>query len=209
MTTALRVLGAAAAGGAAAAVYAIAAGLAFNALSRAIEIGAIPLLLAAFVFVGLLAGTVAGLLSRQRPYLAAVLAAFLVFVFATIVNDLKDQLTPAMTRNERREFWATIEGLLFGGFPFGVPFALWGALLANVNPGRLSAPRAVSYPLAGFIAFAALTPIAVHWLPWPIGLAAAAALAAALIVWIARRNSRAAQAPALNSSDLDRPIAAR
>lgn len=102
MKTALRVLGAATVGGAAAAGYAIASGLAFNALSRGLEIGAVPLMLAAFVFVGLLAGTVAGLLCQERPYVAAVLAAFLVFVFATGVNDLKEQLTPALTRDERR-----------------------------------------------------------------------------------------------------------
>lgn len=53
MITALRVLGAATVGAAAAAGCAIASGLAFNALSRGLEIGAIPLLLAAFVFVGL------------------------------------------------------------------------------------------------------------------------------------------------------------
>lgn len=148
--------------------------------------------LAAFVFVGLLAGTVAGLLSRLRPYLAAVLAAFLVFVFATVVNDLKEPLTPAMTRDERREFWASIEGLLFGAFPIGVPFALWGALLATVNPGRLHALRAVSYPFAALITFGALIPVAVHWLPWPMGLAAAAVLTGALAVWIVRRNQRTA-----------------
>ena len=192
--TASRVFGAATVGAAAAAGYAIASGLAFNALSRGLEMGAIPLLLAAFVFVGLLAGTVAGLLCRERPYLAAVLAACLVFVIATGVNDLKEQLTPAMTRDERREFWASIEGLLFGGFPFGVPFALWGALLANVNPGRLSGPRAVSYPFAGFIGFGAVTPVAVHWLPWPIGLALAAVATVSFIVWIVRRNRRTAPA---------------
>lgn len=194
MITALRVFGAATVGAAAAAGYAIASGLAFNALSRGLEIGAIPLLLAAFVFVGLLAGTVAGLCCRERPYLAAVLAAFLVFVFATGVNDLKEQLTPAMTRDERREFWATIEGLLFGGFPFGVPFALWGALLASVNPGRLGALRAGSYPFAGFIGFGAVTPVAVHWFPWQIGLALAAVATVSFIVWIVRRNRRSAPA---------------
>jgi hypothetical protein len=192
--TALRVLGAATVGGAAAAGYAILSGLAFNALSRGLEIGAVPLLLAAFVFVGLLAGTVAGFLCRERPYVAAVLAAFLVFVFATVVNDLKEQLTPAMTRDERRELWASIEGLLFGGFPFGVPFAVWGALLAKVNPGRLGPSRAASYPFAGLIAFGALTPVAVHWLSWPIGLPAAAVLTVAFIVWIVRRNRRTAPA---------------
>ncbi len=192
--TALRVLGAATVGAAAAAGYAIASGFAFNALSRGMEIGAVPLLLAAFVFVGLLAGTVAGLLCRERPYMAAVLAAFLVFVFATGVNDLKEQLTPAMTRDERREFWASIEGLLFGGFPFGLPFALWGALLANVNPGRLDASRAASYPVAAVVAFGALIPVAVHWFPWPIGLTLAAVATVLSIVWIVRRNHRTAPA---------------
>jgi hypothetical protein len=194
MMTALRVFGAATVGAAAAAGYAIASGLAFNALSRGLEIGAIPLLLAAFVFVGLLAGTVAGLLCRERPYLAAILAAFLIFVFATGVNDLKEQLTPAMTRDGRREFWASIEGLLFGGFPFGVPFALWGALLASVNPGRLDAPRAVSYPFAGFIGFGAVAPVAVHWFPWQMGLPLAAVASLSFIVWIVRRNRHTAQA---------------
>lgn len=192
--TALRVLGAATVGAAAAAGYAIASGFAFNALSRGMEIGAAPLLLAAFVFVGLLAGTVAGLLCRERPYVAAVLAAFLVFVFATAVNDLKEQLTPAMTRDERREFWASIEGLLFGGFPFGVPFALWGALLANVNPGPLGASRAASYPFAAVVGFGALIPIAVRWFPWQIGLALAAVATVLSIVWIVRRNRRTAPA---------------
>jgi hypothetical protein len=46
--TALRVSGAATIGATAAAGYAIVSGLAFNALSRGLEIGAIPLLLAAF-----------------------------------------------------------------------------------------------------------------------------------------------------------------
>ena len=189
---ALRVLGSAAAGAAAAAAYALACGLALNALSRGLEIGAIPLFLAAFVFVGLLAGTVAGLLSPRRPYVTAILAAFLVFVFATIVNDLKEPLTPAMTRDERREFWASIEGLLFGAFPIGVPFALWGALLANVNPARLRALRDVSDPFTALITWVALIPVAVHWLPWPVGLAAAAVLAGVLVVWIVRRNGRTA-----------------
>lgn len=191
---ALRIFGAAAVGAVAAAGDAIASGLAFNALSRGLEIGAIPLLLAAFMFVGLLAGTVAGLFSRDHPYRAAVLAAFLVFVFATGINDLKEQLTPAMTRDERREFWATIEGLLFGGFPFGVPFALWGALLVDMNPGRLGAVRALSYPFAAFIAFGAAIPVAVHWFPWPIGLVLAAVAAAAFMVRIVRRNGRTAPA---------------
>ena len=186
--TALRILGAATVGGVAAAGYATASGLAFNALSRGLEIGAVPLLLTAFVFVGLLAGTVAALLCPARPYVAAVLAAFLVFVFATVINDLKEQLTPAMTRDERREYWASIEGLLFGGFPFGVPFALWGALLADVNPRRLGSFRAASYPFAGLITFGALTPVAVHWLSWPIGLPVAVILAVAVIVWMIRRN---------------------
>ena len=161
-----------------------------NALGRELEIGAIPLLLAAFVFVGALAGTVAALLCRERPYLAAALAAFLVFVFATGINDLKEQLTPAMTRDERREFWANIEGLLFAGFPLGMPFALWGALLANVNPGRLGAFRAASYPFAAFIVFGGITPLAVHWFPWQIGLALAVVATVSVIVWLVRRNRR-------------------
>jgi hypothetical protein len=189
-TTALRVFGAATVGAVAAAGYAIASGVAFTTLSRGLEMGAIPLMLSAFVFVGLLAGTLAGLLCRERPYLAAFLASFLVFVFATGVNDFKEQLTPAMTRDQRREFWASIEGLLFGGFPFGVPFALWGALLGNVNPGRLAAPRVISYPFAGLIGFGAVTPLAVHWLPWPLGLTAAAVSTAAFIIWIGHRNRR-------------------
>jgi len=189
---AVRVFAASAAGAAAATAYAIAFGLASNTLSRGWEIGAIPLLLAAFVFVGLLAGTVAGLLCRERPYMAAVLAAFLVFVFATVVNDFKEPLTPAMTRDERREFWASIEAVLFGAFPFGVPFALWGALLANANPGSLGARRRASYPVAGLIGFGALVPIAMQWFPWQIGLPLTAIATVAFIVWLVRRAGRPA-----------------
>jgi hypothetical protein len=93
-----------------AACYAITTGLAFNAHSRAWEMGAIPLLLAALVFVGVLAGIVAGLVARRHPYLAAFLASLLLFAIAVGVNDWREVLTPQMTRDERREFWANIEG---------------------------------------------------------------------------------------------------
>ena len=190
----LRAAGAAACGAAIAAGYSIATGLAFNAHGRAWEMGAIPLLLAAFVFVGLLAGAIAGLGSRRHPYLAAFLASLLLFAIAVGLNELREALTPYMTRDERREFWANIEGLFFAGFPFGVPLALWGALITDEDPGRLRALRDGSYGLAGFIMFVASIPAAVHWLPWQVGLGAAAVAALAFVGWIARRNRRAGEA---------------
>jgi cyanate permease len=57
-----------------------------------------------------------------------------------------------------------------------------------VNPGRLGAARAVSYPFAGFIGFGAVAPVAVHWFPWQTGLPLAAVASVSFIVWIARRN---------------------
>lgn len=193
MAVGLRVSTAALIGAVTAAGYSFATGIAFRAHSRAWEMGAIPLLLAAFVFVGLLTGTVAALLSRQRPYLAAVLAMVTLFAIAAGVNEFREALTPGMTGDERREFWANIEGLLFGGGPIGVPFALWGALIVNPRPGRLRGVRDATYGIAGFIAFVALIPAAVHWLPWRVGIPAAAAVALAFVVWITRRNRPAAE----------------
>jgi hypothetical protein len=191
MRTAIHVIGTAALAAVAAAAFALATGVAFNA-HREWEMGAIPLMLAAFVFVGLFAGTIAGLACPRHPYLAASLASFLVFVIADLVNDFKVELTPQMTRDERREFWANIEGLLLAGFPLGVPFALWGGLMADTNAKRLRVLRDVSYGFAGFIGFVALIPLAVHWLPWQMGIPAAAIAALVFVVWLARRTWRAA-----------------
>lgn len=184
----VRALGAAALGAVSAAAYAILSGLAFNGL-RSWEMGAIPFLLAAFVFVGLLAGIVAGLGWRARPYLAAVLAMVLLFVLGDQIGDRREALTPLLTADERREFWANIQGFLFAGGPFGVGFALWGALIVDPRP-RWRWLRDGSYAFAGWLAFVALVPAAIHWLPWPIGFAGAAAAAIAFTVWIARRNSQ-------------------
>lgn len=193
---ALPTLGAGALGGATAAGYAMMTGLAFNAHSRAWEMGAIPLLLASFAFVGLLAGMIAGLACRPHPYLAALCASLVVLIIAAVLNDFRVELTPAMTGDERREFWANIEGLLFAGFPLGVPLALWGALVTDPNPGRLGGPRDASYHLVGFVAFVATLPAAIHWFPWQAGIAAAAIAALSIVLWIARRNSQVADSVA-------------
>jgi hypothetical protein len=180
--------GAAVLGALTAACYAITTGLAFNAHSRAWEMGAIPLLLAAFVFVGVLAGIVAGLVARRHPYLAAFLASLLLFAIAVGVNDWREVLTPQMTRDERREFWANIEGLLFSAFLLGMPLALWGALVTDRDAVRLRWVRDASYAFAGLVGFVALIPVAVHWFPWHVGIAGAAAAALTFVHWITRRN---------------------
>jgi hypothetical protein len=190
IAAAIPVLSAGALGGATAAVYAVLTGIAFHDMSRAWEMGAIPLLLASFVFVGLLSGIVAGLGCRRHPYLAALVASFLILVIASAISDFREELTPALTRDERREFWANIEGLLFAGFPFGLPLALWGALVTDLKPGRLAVVRDFSYGPIGFVVFVAIVPAALRWLPWQGGMVAAAAAALAFALWIARRNRR-------------------
>jgi hypothetical protein len=187
----IRTISAALLGASCATLYAWLTGIAFHAHSRDWEMGGIPLLFAAWMFVGLSAGIVAGLTARERPYLAAFLATFVLLVIAATVNGLKEELTPGMTRDERREYWANIEGLLFAGFPVGIPFALWGALIVDLKPLRLRGLRSASYQPAGFLSFVALFPMAFHWLPGSMGFFASVVAAVLFFSWIARRNRSA------------------
>ncbi|MGH7857119.1 MAG: hypothetical protein ACREQY_07265 [Candidatus Binatia bacterium] len=188
--TAASVVGAAFCGAGVAAVYAVVAGLAFNAHSRSWEMGAIPFLLAGVGFVGLLEGVVAGLASRERPYLAAFLATLFLAVVVGAADWWKDLVVPGLGRDARREFWANIDAFfVFGSAPFGVVPALWGALVVDRRPHRrLRWLREQSYGFAGFLAFVALMPPALHWLPPLAALAVSAGAAVAFVIRVARRN---------------------
>ena len=99
-------------------------------------------------------------------------------------------MVPGLGRDARREFWANIEAFLtFGSAPFGVVTALWGAVIVDRRPnGRLRRLRDPSFGFAGFLAFVALMPLALHWFPPLAALVVSAGVALGFVIWVARRN---------------------
>lgn len=190
----MRLLGAAGLGALTAVGYAWAAGVAFNALARSLEMGGIPLVLAAWAYPGFLAGLVAALVAGRRPYLAALAGTALLFVAESLLANSYQVLTPGMTLDQRREFWSNILGLLNpAAVPLQVLFGLWGALTADpmlaTRSARLDAFRDSLYPLAWFLSLLALLGIGLHF--WPrYGAFTAAVLPAAFFLWVARRNNQ-------------------
>lgn len=198
----MRLLAAAGLGALAAVGYAWTAGVAFNALARSLEMGGIPLVLAAWVYPGFLTGLVAALAAgRKRPYLAALIGTALLFVAESLLATYYQILFPTMTPDQRREFWSNILGLLNpAAIPLQVLFGFWGALTADpmlaARSARLDAFRDSLYPLAWFLSLLALLGIGLHY--WPrYGAVAAALLPAAFFLWVARQNNQ--NLPASNS----------
>jgi len=190
----MRLLAAAGLGALAAVGHAWAAGVAFNALARSLEMGGIPLVLGAWVYPGFLAGLVAALVADRRLYLASLAATALLFVAESLLATYYQVLIPGMTPDQRREFWSNILGLLNpAAIPLQVLFGLWGAFTVDpmlaARSARLDAFRDSLYPLAWFLSLLALLGIGLHY--WPrYGAFAAALLPAAFFLWVARQNNQ-------------------
>lgn len=191
----IRLLGAGGLGALAAIAYAWATGVAFNDLARSLEMGGIPLVLAAWVYPGFLTGVVAALAAgRKRPYLASLAGIAFLFVAESLLATYYQGAFPGMSLDQRREFWSNILGLLNpAAVPLQVLFGLWGALITDptltARSPRLDAFRDSLYPLAWFLSLLALLGIGLHY--WPrYGAFAAALLPAAFFLWVARQNNQ-------------------
>ncbi len=153
---------------------------AVESVGRTWELGAVSSKLSHMLFVPVLAGTIAGLIQPVRIYLTA-LAAY-GMVTGMVLAFLQMRLLPGL--------------LAVAILVWGIPLALWGALLVDARPsGRAQALRGfrdLSYGLACLMTVFAVLPPSVRWLPAPLSVLVAWGVPAAFFLWLAARNRRAA-----------------
>lgn len=173
-----RILAAAAGGLVAGAFIELVAYPALEIVGRGWELGAVPFLLAQVAFAPVLAALIAGLAHPDRVYLTALLSQGALAAFAILVAETR--------ANPGVSFIAVT--------PFGIPLALWGALLVDAHLGgraqALAPLRDISYIPAYFLTLCAIFPPAIFWLPAPFGAMLAVAAPAAFFIGLAGRNRR-------------------
>jgi hypothetical protein len=152
---------------------------ALGAIGRSWELGAVPALLSTILFAPVLAAIIAGLVQPVQIYLTAVTA--YVVIAATAAGYVLLQLQPTI--------------LVFVATGWGLPLALWGALLVDARPSgraqRLRGLRDLSYGPACLMTVFAILPPCVHWLPEPHSVIIAWSIPAGFFLWLAARNRRA------------------
>lgn len=149
---------------------------ALETVGRSWELGAIPALLSAILFAPVLAAIIAGLIQPAGIYLTSVTA--YVVIAATTVGYVVLQLQPTI--------------LVFVATGWGLPLALWGALLVDARLGgraeSLRSLRDLSYAPACLMTVFAILPPSVHWLPEPFSVIVAWGIPSAFFLWLSSRN---------------------
>ena len=152
---------------------------ALESVGRMWELGAVSSMLSQTLFMPVLAGIIAGVIQPVRIYLTALAAYGMVTGMA--LAFLQMRLLPSL--------------VAIAISVWGIPLALWGALLVDARPsGRAQALRGVrdlSYGLACLMTVFAILPPSVRWLPAPLSVFVAWGIPAAFFLWLAARNRRA------------------
>jgi hypothetical protein len=151
---------------------------ALGTVGRSWELGAVPALLSTILFAPVVAAIIAGLIQPVRTYLTAVTA--YVVIAATAAGYVLLQLQPTI--------------LVFVATGWGLPLALWGALLVDARPSgraqRLRGLRDLSYGPACLMTVFAILPPCVHWLSEPLSVIIAWTIPSAFFLWLSSRNRR-------------------